>query len=228
MHNIMVIIKKQIRDTFKNLTILIQFVLFPLMSIIMEKMIKLDNMPEHFFTKLFAVMYIGMAPLMAAASIIAEEKEKNTLRVLRMADIKPWQYLAGTGIYVWTICMVGAAVMSTELDASERLFFTGVMGVGFLLSVVAGACIGIFAKNQMKATSLVMPCMMVLSFVPMFSQFNGKVKDAAVILYTQQLRNIFDEMSLKAFSGTDAVILGANALLCILLFVLAFRKKGLE
>ena len=173
-------------------------------------------------------MFVGMAPLTATAAIISEEKEKNTLRVLMMANIKPWQYLAGTGIYVWTICMVGAAVMSTELDASERLFFTGVMGVGFLLSVVAGACIGIFAKNQMKATSLVMPCMMVLSFVPMFSQFNGKVKDAAVILYTQQLRNIFDEMSLKAFSGTDAVILGANALLCILLFVLAFRKKGLE
>ncbi len=76
MKNIVVIIKKQLRDTLKNKTILIQFILFPLMTNIMENTVNIEGMQEYFFTKLFAVMYIGMAPLVATASVISEEKEK--------------------------------------------------------------------------------------------------------------------------------------------------------
>ena len=77
----MIIIKKQLKDTIKNKTILIQFILFPLMTVIMENAITLEGMPELFFTKLFAIMYIGMAPITSVAAIISEEKEKNTLRL---------------------------------------------------------------------------------------------------------------------------------------------------
>ena len=224
MHNILVVIKKQLRDTLKNKTILIQFILFPIMTIIMENLVKIDDMPENFFAKMFAVMYIGMAPLTAAAAVISEEKEKNILRVLMMADMKPWQYLIGVGIHIWAICMIGAAVMSACIKPSDRLFFIAVMGMGFIISVAAGACIGIFSKNQMMATSLTLPCMMVLSFVPMLSMFNENIKKFSAVFYTQQLRTVFD----KGFTGKGAVILCANALICAIIFFVAYRKKGLE
>lgn len=57
MRNIIIIIKKQLKDTLKNKTILIQFILFPLMTLIMENAITLDGMPELFFTKLFSITY---------------------------------------------------------------------------------------------------------------------------------------------------------------------------
>ena len=228
MHNMIVIIKKQLRDTFKNKTILIQFIMFPLMSVIMEKAITINDMPENFFTKLFAVMYIGMAPLTAAAAVISEEKEKNTLRVLMMADIRPWQYLCGVGIYIWTLCMAGAAVMSVNLPADKRLFFMAVMAIGFIISIVAGACIGIFSKNQMMATSLQIPCMMILSFAPMLSMFNENIKKVSAVFYTQQLRLIFDGMSLDSLSRSGVMVLCANAIICVILFLLAYRRKGLE
>ena len=63
MHNIGVIIKKQIKDTLKNKTVLIQFVMFPVLTLIFENAISIPDMPELFFTKLFSVMYMGMAPL---------------------------------------------------------------------------------------------------------------------------------------------------------------------
>ena len=80
MRNVGVIIKKQLKDTIKNKTVLIQFIMFPVMTLVMENAIHIKDMPENFFTKLFAVMYMGMAPLTAVASIISEEKEKNTLK----------------------------------------------------------------------------------------------------------------------------------------------------
>ena len=228
MRNVKVILEKQLKDTLKNRMVLIQFVLFPLMTLVMEHAVRLEGMPDLFFTKLFSVMYMGMAPLTAMAAILSEEKEKNTLRVLTMANVRPWEYLAGVGVYVWGLCMVGAAVMASGFTAGDIPFYLLVMGLGFALSVAAGACIGVCAKNQMAATSLVMPVMMVLSFTPMLAMFNDTIEKIAKFFYTQQMRTLLEGMTWKAVGTEEAVILGVNALLAVMLFFAAFKRKGLE
>ena len=116
------------------------------MTLIMENAIKMEGMPDHFFVKLFSIMYIGMAPITAVAAIISEEKEKNTLRVLMMANVKPWQYLIGVGFYVWVICMLGASVMSTAFSGQYIVTYLCFMGIGFMVSIVVGAWIGFFVS----------------------------------------------------------------------------------
>lgn len=228
MINSMIIIKKQFKDTLKNKTILIQFILFPMMTLIMENTIHMEGMPEHFFTKLFSIMYIGMAPLTSVASIISEEKEKNTLRVLLMANMKPLQYLMGIGIYVWSICMMGAVVMATGLPKQDILMYLFIMAIGFMISVFVGACIGIVATNQMSATSLVMPVMMVLSFLPMLAMFNEKIEKMARFFFTQQLKLCLNDMSIMGHSNETYIVLLVNVIIALLVFGLAFKKKGLE
>ena len=196
MRNAGVIFKKQLKDTLKNKTVLIQFIMFPAMTLLMENAVKIPDMPELFFTKLFSVMFLGMAPITSAAAIISEEKEKNTLRVLMMANVKPWEYLLGVGLYVWTLCMAGAGIMATGLPASDIPFYLGIMAAGLVISVVIGACIGVFASNQMSATSLFVPVMMVFSFSPMLAMFNDKIEKVARVFYTQQLRVL---MNLRGF-----------------------------
>ena len=227
MDNMSVIIKKQLKDTLKNKTVLIQFVMFPAMTLIMENAIRLENMPDHFFTKLFSVMYIGMAPLTSAAAIISEEKEKNTLRVLMMANVKPWEYLAGVSVYVWSLCMIGALVMSSGLPASDIPFYLMIMGLGFLISILIGSCVGIFARNQMVSTSLVMPVMMILSFAPMLAMFNDKIEKVARLFFTQQIRVIFDTMSFGDAGKTGIAIIAVNACAALGLFCISFRKNSL-
>ncbi len=97
MVHILAILWKQLKDTIKNKNILIQFILFPCMTVIMEKAVSIQGMPEHFFANLFAVMYIGMAPLTSVAAVIAEEKEKNTLRVLQLCNVSALEYLLVEG-----------------------------------------------------------------------------------------------------------------------------------
>ena len=228
MKNISVIIKKQVKDTFKNKTILIQFVMFPVMSLIMENAVKMEDMPESFFVKLFAVMYIGMAPLVSTASIISEEKETNTLRVLTMANVKPWEYLAGVGVYVWTICMLGAAVMSSLIPDGERLFFCGVMAAGFVISTVLGACIGIVSGTQMKATSLTMPCMMILSFSPMLSMFNDTIRKISTPVFTWQIKRMLDDPGVGNITGRSVLVILVTLILFVCLFIPAYRIKELD
>lgn len=228
MHNIGVIIKKQLKDTLKNKTVLIQFVMFPVLTLIFENAINIPDMPELFFTKLFSVMYMGMAPLVAVASIIAEEKEKNTLRVLTMANVKAWEYLAGIGIYVWTICMAGAGVMATTLSSGDIPFYLGVMAAGFIISIAIGACIGIIASNQMAATSLSLPVMLIISFMPMLAMFNDKIEKIAGIFYTQQIRELLGNMTFDGIKTETMLVVAVNALLALSLFFAAFKRKGLE
>ena len=228
MRNTLIIIKKQIRDTLKNKIVLIQFVLFPVMALIMENAIKIDGMPELFFTKLFSIMYIGMAPLTSTASIISEEKEKNTLRVLTMANVKSWQYLLGVGFYVWIICMIGAGVMATAFKTEDIPFYMLIMAVGFAISILAGACIGIFARNQMTATSVVMPVMLVFAFSPMLAMFNESIEKVARFAYTEQLKKLLDDMTFSGIKTNSILILTVNAIMMVILFFIAFRKKGLE
>ena len=58
MRHILAIFGKQLKDTLKNKAILIQFLMFPMMTLIMENTIKLDNMPPNFFAQMYAVMLL--------------------------------------------------------------------------------------------------------------------------------------------------------------------------
>lgn len=227
MNNISAVFFKQIKETLKNKAVLIQFIMFPLLTIVMENAIELPDMPEHFFVKLFAVMFIGMAPLTCMSSIIAEEKEKNTLRALMMCNVKPVQYLAGIGGYIFILCMIGACVFGIcgEYSGSDFVRFTAIMALGIILSMLIGAVIGIASKNQMTATSVSVPVMLVFSLLPMLAMFNKSIENAARITFSQQMNLM---IASSEITSENVIVIGANLLITVLLFAVIYRKKGLE
>ena len=230
MKHITAILWKQIKDTFKNKTLLIQFVMFPAMTLIMENLVKMDDMPAHYFTNLFGVMYIGMAPLTSMASIISEEKEKNTLRALLMSNVKPGEYLIGVGLYIWCICMIGAGVIGYAGGYAGAAYgeFMLVMGIGILVSLLIGAAIGTWSKSQMMATSLTVPVMMVFSFLPMLAMFNETIEKVARFTYSQQIYVLINQLESANFTGEQVGVILANMLVAVVAFVYAFRRSGLE
>ncbi len=221
---------KQLKETLKNKAILIQFVMLPAMAVIMQNFVKMDEMPENFFAKLFAVMFVGMAPQTCMSSIISEEKEMNTLRVLMMSNVRPMQYLLGTGLYVWLFCMGGAAVFAIVCGYSgfQLCLFLAVMAAGIFLSILVGAIIGICSKNQMSATSVGIPIMMIFSFVPMLAMFNDTIEKFAGIIYSQQLSIIINNIECADISLENVAVLAASFIAATAVFLIAFKKKGLD
>ncbi|MBR5799987.1 MAG: ABC transporter permease [Lachnospiraceae bacterium] len=225
-NHIWAILWKQMKDTFKNKAILIQFLMFPMMTIIMESAMNIEGMPDHFFVNMFATMYIGMAPLVSISSMIAEEKEKNTLRVLHMANVKAGEYLLGNAIYIWLICMAGSLVMGLAggYRGEDLLQFLVIMAAGHVISIVLGAAIGVFSKDQMSATSMTVPVMLVFSFLPMLSMFNETIGKVAKFFYSQQI-----SLLLNGLPGFDvggeciAVVLG-NVAVIVAVFGWAYGR----
>ena len=224
------ILWKQMKDTLKNKTILIQFIMFPILTVVMETAIEIQGMPEHFFANLFAVMYLGMAPITSMAAIISEEREKNTLRVLFLSNVKPAAYLIGVGVYIWVICMLGALVIGIagKYASKELMAFMGIMGIGIIVSIIIGAVIGTMSKNQMAQTSITVPVMMVFSFLPMLSMFNEKIEKLARFVYTGQIHNFISQMDSLEIKMEQIAMIALNLLIAVVLFVYFYKKKGLE
>ena len=230
MRNVSAVLLKQMKETLKNKTILIQFLMFPVMTIIMETAIKMEDMPEHYFVKIFSVMFVGMAPLSCLSAIISEEKEKDTLRALMMSNVKAHEYLLGVGIYVWFMCMIGALVFAVcgEYSGKDFLVFMLIMAVGILLSGLTGAVIGVVSKNQMSATSVTVPVMMVFSFLPMLAMFNEGIEKIARVTYSQQMNNLINGLGSTAIKAESVIVIAVNFVIAAVLFAVVFKKKGLE
>lgn len=230
MKHIVAILWKQVKDTFKNKEILIQFVMFPMLTLIMENVVEVEGMPEQYFTNLFGVMFVGMAPLTSMASIISEEKEKNTLRALMMSNVKPAEYLIGVGFYIWCICMLGACVIGFAGGHTGAAFgkFILIMGIGILVSILIGAAIGTWSKTQMMATSLTVPVMLIFSFLPMLSMFSEGIEKVARITYSQQIYSMIYQLDSMDFVAESVGVIAVNMMVAIILFIDAYRRSGLE
>lgn len=225
MKNTTIILKKQIKDTINNKAILIQFLLFPIMSAIMTFSIQTEGMPYDYFIKMFACMYIGMAPIVIASGIISEEKESGALRMLMYSNVKAKEYIAGIALYIVGGCFLGCVCMAVMASYSmtQMIVFLGVSLIGMLISVMIGSIIGICASSQMKAASWSIPVMIIFSFIPMIASFNETIRHIGFFFYTQQISEMIASLEPASFQSVNMLFLIVYFILSLALFIRVYK-----
>lgn len=168
---------KDLKDVVKNPTMLV-CCLFPLGFILFYKSAMGDAMEGEDAT-VFSLMLVSWSMLFTAAMIasmatltaIAEEKEKNTLRTLTLANVGAEQILASRGLV--TLLAIGIVdvacylVIGQPLDSLPAFLAIGV--VGSVPIVLLSLLLGLVARDQMSAGVLSMP-VIILGIAPMFAQ----------------------------------------------------------
>ncbi len=232
MNRINAVFKKQLKDTLKNKVILLQFVLFPFMAFVLTEFVaKADeNLPNTYFVTLFATMYAGMVPIINMASIISEEREKKSLQMLIMSNVKPYEYLIGVGSSVLILCSLGGVAFGLIAGyvGIELLRFVLTIILGVIASIFLGSAVGILSKNQGAAAALAMPLALIAAFVPMVALFNDRFAAIAKFLYTQQISSLINDLSVSNFSFNHFLIIGINMLVFLLVFTYAYIKVDLK
>lgn len=221
--------KKQQKETLRNKTILLPFLLFPFIAFIMNQSVHMEGMPKHFFIYLFSIMYITMAPISVIAAILAEEKEHHTFEIMAMAKVNVYQYLTAILSHTLLICMIGAMtfVWMGDFTITEMIRFLFLMGMGCLISLLIGVIIGTWSTSTIMANSLSIPIMMIFSFLPMLAMFNETIQKIARFSYTYIIHTMMlhlDQMTWEPFS---LVILILTTSIAVILFVLAYRSAPL-
>jgi len=230
MKSIKAIFVKEVKNLLKTPAVLCQFAVFPLLAFVLTELVaKRDElMPDGTFIAMFLSMFVGMTITTTIATVIAEDREKKSLRFLVMAGVKPMEYLLGIGgafIAAGLFVCAAFAVMN-GLAGLVLVRFMGMLVLGLFSSVLLGALIGIFSKNQLTATTVGTPVGMVLGMGPMVATFDETAQRLFSVFYTQQI-SILTNNPLADFSRPVLVIL-SNIVVLAVLFTLAYGRKGLR
>jgi ABC-2 type transport system permease protein len=247
------IFRKQLVDLPKNMSVTIMFIMFPVLSFIMTGIMADDPLQAAMMNVQFAMMFVGMTPLVTVANTIAEDNEYKSLRFMVTAGVRPGQYLTGLMGFTILICIIPLVIFALigGFSGQEFLIFLAFGFVGILASCVLGAVVGIFSKNVQQCAAIYSPLMMLLAFAPFLSMFNETIAVVTSPLFTTRIFEslsdlVFPEYFMVFDHGTgeyfaqyteplslvtlpvSLAIIGANALLFAILFAVAYRKKGLK
>ena len=171
------------QETLANKSILLQ-VLMPVFFVFLYKFIfSLNGAGQELGADRLAILLMNISlPFSLAMSvgtpiiiILAEEREKHNLQSLRLAGVTAGQYILSAliwpaiiGIFyiVVTPILIGAKLSNQVFSYGLVLLLTLLVLIFFFLMV------GLFCKNQVMAQSLSVPAMLLVAFIPMFSNMN--------------------------------------------------------
>lgn len=169
--------------TLANKSILLQ-VLMPVFFVFLYKFIfSLNGAGQELGADRLATLLMNISlPFSLAMSvgtpiiiILAEEREKHNLQSLRLAGVTAGQYILSALIWpaiigvfyiVITPILAGAKLSNQVFSYGLVLLLTLLVLIFFFLMV------GLFCKNQVMAQSLSVPAMLLVVFIPMFSNMN--------------------------------------------------------
>lgn len=220
------IFKKEIKDAFKSNRIVFLFLLFPVFAYVISMAMK-GNAGTN--PLVFLMMHVSMIPLMVTAALIAEEKDKNTLRVLILSNIRPMQYLLGVGSFVFIINIITSSLFLPllHLDPVYIPKFLLVIAIGILCSTILGAIVGVLVKSGANIAGATLPVSLIFAFIPLLAtgSSNPIITSIASFLYSGELMIIlFDIANNFTFSGVSIMLVNVVVLLTIFTFVYNQKK----
>ncbi|MGG0185065.1 ABC transporter permease [Bacillus rhizoplanae] len=225
------IVRKEMYDAGKNSQILIMALLPVLLAFFYSN---IDSQKE-FFAGFTVAMTLTMVGSFVQAIMIAEEKEKHTLRVLMLSPANPIEVILGKSVL--TIFFVIAASFASLLILGTLKGNIGMLIVillaGTLLCIILGTIVGLLSQNMAQTSIVGMPIFLLFTLGPMLQEFvkNEIVKKAVGFLPTTHIIEGIDKVIHgKGFSAIQEHLIN-NAIWAAFLIVICFfvyKKKQLD
>lgn len=152
------ILLKDWKDLLKNSYIIFTLA-FPLIFAVILGKVESEG-PQTTFLINFALVISGC---FVQAAMIAEEKEKNTLRGLLLSPASTLEVLVGKSALsaiVTIIVIIGSILLSGFEPPSIFLFSLNVF-LCLIIYITLGTLLGLFSRNVMETTIIGMPVLMI-------------------------------------------------------------------
>ena len=227
---------KDLKDSLKNTNAIIMVAL-PLLFCILYSFMGIggEELGPSFVLFISVQMNLCMVPIAFLSLIIAEEKEKNTLRTLMLANVSAGDFMLSKALvaflYMELVNLLCFVITKSALSLLPAfLLITALSGFSIIL---IGALLGILAQNQMSAGTLTVPVMLLLLLPSLFSAMNAFF--AAIAKWTptyDMMQLFFGQMQGESLVSSNSlfqigVIVGWTVLAAAA-FVLVYRKRRLD
>lgn len=231
------LMKKDFRMLAGNKNTFFMLLLPILFCVLYTKVLPIgDQAGQIYPLALCEVLNLVCAPISLLSMMVAEEKEKNTLRTLIMSDVKAMEFLASK-MFVVLLLMEVVSVVNYVIVGLSMKYFAGYLFISTLASIgilFLGAAVGIMSENQMSTGTISTPLMLLLMLPPMFAGMNDVLEKIAFCLPT----NAFVEIINREYYNKAAFLSGSNLkyygvciawiLIGILVFNVIYKKRGVD
>ena len=226
--SIKAIFKKQMKDLLKNRETLIIFFIFPLVAWMMTEFVaKPQNLPTNIFVAQFIAMFSCMVLITTTSTIIAEEKEKKSLKFLMMAGVREHEYILGLGgalaLASFVVSLVFAAIAG--FSGRELLVYLSFFMLNIVGSILIGAACGLLSRNVQASTGISTPVAMILGFLPMFAGFNDQIRDWTRWIYSVRFAEMTIDFNVAIMQPLIVTLI--NLLVLAIVFAVIYRTRGL-
>ncbi len=229
------IYQKEMVDMIKNVNALIMFALPLVFAVLYSKVMPIQEaLGADWLLMLTVALNLCMAPLSLLPMIIAEEKEKNTLRTLMLSNVSAMEFIGGKVLAVYTATELINLLLFILIGVawSQLSIFLLVTSLGSICLLVIGAVFGLLARDQMS-TGLYSVTGMLLFLLPtVFSSFNSFFSSLSKIIPTAVIFRLFTMMVQGEGNWIDWVSNLAVLLIwtfcSLIVFKWIFKRKGID
>lgn len=237
LYKLKALLKLGLEDLTKNMSVFV-YVLIPLaFALLYSNMFDIasDAKYQGYLYSTCVLMNISMIPVTLMGTIIAEEKEKNTLRTLMLNDVKAIEIMIAKALICILFVVIDNIIMYFIVGlAMDKFVLYQLVGLLVGLAVILfGGFVGVFAKNQMSASLLSIP-FMIIFLAPMFIQIlqNEVALKISALLPTDAMMTLFNSITNSTMNWSDVgmplVVIAAWMILSIVMFHIAFKKMGVD
>jgi len=173
------IARKDFKDISKNLYVSPMFIFPPLLAALYSRM-GLDSLFGTYFVFIMAFTMVGT---FMQSALIAEEKEKHTLRVLMLSPASAFDIVGGKSLL--SIVMTTVIIIVSAFFLEYHPANLSVVSLGILLSIILyvglGTIMGLLTKSVVEASIGIMPVMLLFMGLPFLTSFTEKYPFLSII-----------------------------------------------
>lgn len=180
-------------------------------------------------------MCFAMVATFVQPCLIAEEKEKNTLRGLMLSPANTAEILSGKSLlsFILTIGVVFFSILLMDYRSQNIAIISVAIILSSFFYIGLGTLLGLFAKSVMEASVLVLPVMIIFSFGSFIIELADKypILKVAKTLPNVQLIKLTNKVEVGANLGNVGSNLGIIFIWVVViaaLTVLTFRKRMVD
>ncbi|MEK5520828.1 MULTISPECIES: ABC transporter permease [Heyndrickxia] len=188
---------------------------------------------------IFSTYPINLALVIAGAFIqaamVAEEKEKNTLRGLLLSPASTVEIFVGKSALsaVMTIVVIIGSIFLSDFKVPSPLLFAVSVLLGLVFYIATGTILGLISRTVMETSIIGMPVLVVFGMSSMFKSMVENETFLKIIDYlpNEQLNTIWVGLSKgEGFSGIigNMLILLVWAAISIVTTVVIYRKRRID
>lgn len=225
-------VKKEIIDHTKNTSIFVLSVI-PLLCALMYRNMDIPGDKLHVSLTFILSVTVAMLTTSIMAILIAEEKEKHTLRTLMMTGLSSMEFLAGKALVTFVYTNILSIVAFILLKAPMQ-YLLGYILIGVILSIIMliiGAIVGLFAQSQTQVGIISSPITLSFVMIPLLGLIGIHVGWVSILFPThhtgQLLQRITQDESILS-DPMNIIVLAGWVALALIVFIRVYRMKRFD